>query len=66
LGNRDGCSADTGGMNELEHDRLDVFQAAIQFLALADTMAGGLPRGRSCLADQLARSQPIKTSVAEH
>jgi hypothetical protein len=40
-------------MNELEHERLDVYRAASQFLGLADTIAGNLPRGRSYLADQL-------------
>ena len=43
-------------MNDFEHERLDVYQAAIQFLALADTIAGSLPRGRSYLADQLRRA----------
>ena len=32
-------------MNEFEHERLDVYQAAIQFLVLADGIAGKLPRG---------------------
>ena len=53
-------------MNEFEHERLDVYQAAIQFLALADTVAGGLPRGRSYLADQLRRAaSSISFNVAE-
>jgi len=29
-------------MNQFEHERLDVDQAAIEFLALADTIAGNL------------------------
>ena len=53
-------------MNEFEHERLDVYQAAIQFLALADTVAGGLPCGRSYLADQLRRAaSSISFNIAE-
>jgi four helix bundle protein len=53
-------------MNEFEHERLDVYQAAIQFLALADTIAGQLPRGRSYLADQLRRAaSSISFNIAE-
>ena len=53
-------------MNEFEHERLDVYQAAIQFLALADTIAGTLPRGRSYLADQLRRAaSSISFNIAE-
>ena len=53
-------------MNDFEHERLDVYQAAIQFLALADTIAGGLPRGRSYLADQLRRAaSSVSFNIAE-
>ena len=50
------CQADTRGVNEFEHERLDVYQAAVQFLVLADTIASALPRGRAYLADQLRRA----------
>jgi len=53
-------------MNDFEHERLDVYQAAIQFLALADTIAGSLPRGRSYLADQLRRAaSSVSFNIAE-
>jgi len=53
-------------MNEFEHERLDVYQAAIQFLVLADTVAGELPRGRGYLADQLRRAaSSIAFNIAE-
>jgi four helix bundle protein len=53
-------------MNEFEHERLDVYQAAVQFLALSDTIAGSLPRGRAYLADQLRRAATsISLNIAE-
>ncbi len=53
-------------MNDFEHERLDVYRAAIELLALADTIAGGLPRGRAYLADQLRRaSSSIPFNIAE-
>jgi four helix bundle protein len=53
-------------MSEFEHERLDVYQAAIQFLVLADTVAGELPRGRGYLADQLRRAaSSIAFNIAE-
>ena len=53
-------------VNEFEHERLDVYQAAIQFLVLGDTIAGALPRGRSYLADQLRRAaSSVSFNIAE-
>ena len=53
-------------MSEFEHERLDVYRAAIEFLVLADTIAGSLPRGRSYLADQLRRaSTSVSFNIAE-
>ena len=53
-------------MNEFEHERLDVYQAAIQFTVSASASAGGLPRGRSYLADQLRRAaSSISFNIAE-
>ena len=40
-------------MNEFEHERLDVYKAAIELLVLADAVAATLPRGRGYLADPL-------------
>ena len=39
-----------------DHERLDVYQLALDFLALADDMIERLPRGRGYLADQFARA----------
>ena len=53
-------------MNDFVHERLDVYQAAVAFLVLADTIASSLPRGRADLADQLRRaSTSISFNVAE-
>ena len=43
-------------MNEFEHERLDVYKAALELLVLADAVAATLPRGRGYLADQLRRA----------
>jgi four helix bundle protein len=53
-------------MNEFEHERLDVYQAAVDFVVLADSVAAGLPKGRSYLADQLRRAATsISFNIAE-
>ena len=39
-----------------DHERLDVYRVALGFLVLADEVVQSLPRGRSHLADQLARA----------
>ena len=49
-------SPDNQVMTEFEHQRLDVYQAGLQFLVLADDVAQALPRGRADLADQLRRA----------
>jgi len=43
-------------MDHFEHERLDVYQAAIEFVALAADLVERLPRGRRYLADQLGRA----------
>ena len=49
-----------------DHERLDVYQVALDFLALADDVIQHLPRGRSHLADQLTRaSTSIVLNLAE-
>jgi hypothetical protein len=40
-------------MVTFDHERLDVYKTAIEFLALADGIVGRLPRGRAHLGDQL-------------
>lgn len=53
-------------MNEFEHERLDVYQVAIELLVLADRIAAALPRGNSYLADQLRRAaSSISFNIAE-
>lgn len=46
---------------EFDHEKLDVYRSAIQFVAVADDIVETLPRGRAYLADQLHRAA---TSVA--
>lgn len=43
-------------MRGFDHERLDAYQAALDFVVLANTIIAQLPRGRSHLADQLHRS----------
>jgi four helix bundle protein len=58
--------ADSRAMNEFEHERMDVYKTAIEFLALADTIASQLPRGRAYLTDQLRRAaSSISLNIAE-
>lgn len=53
-------------MNEFEHERLEMYRAATEFLALADAIAGAFPRGRAYLADQLRRAATsISFNIAE-
>ena len=49
-----------------DHERLDVYQVALEFFDLADEVVENLPRGRGHLADQLARaSLSIVNNIAE-
>ena len=49
-----------------DHERLDVYQLALDFLVLADDTLEHLPRGRSHLADQLGRAATsIVLNIAE-
>lgn len=48
------------------HERLDVYQVSLDFIALADDVVEALPRGRGHLADQLSRaSTSIVLNLAE-
>jgi four helix bundle protein len=50
----------------LDHERLDVYQVAIEFVVLADGVVEDLPRGRAYLADQLQRAATsIALNIAE-
>ena len=49
-----------------DHERLDVYQLALEFFDLADALVEQLPRGRGHLADQLTRaSLSIVNNIAE-
>ena len=43
-----------------DHEKLDVYAVALDFLVLVNGVVEGLPRGRSHIGDQLSRA-----SVAE-
>jgi four helix bundle protein len=50
----------------LDHEGLDVYQLALDFLVIANTVIEGFPRGRSHLADQFTRaSLSIVLNIAE-
>jgi len=50
----------------LAHEKLDVYQCAIQFLALAARLVDGLPKGQAALSDQLRRAAlSISSNIAE-
>ena len=53
-------------MQEFDHEKLDVYQAAIDFVVMADDVVERLPRGRAYLADQLQRAATsVPLNVAE-
>jgi four helix bundle protein len=50
----------------LDHERLDVYQCAIQFVAVSLPVVGRLPRGYSALAEQFRRAATsIPLNIAE-
>jgi four helix bundle protein len=50
----------------LDHERLEVYQLALEFLVFANEVIGALPRGRRHLADQFTRaSMSIVLNLAE-
>ena len=50
----------------LEHERLEVYQVALEFFDLADEIIEHLPRGRGHLADQFSRAAlSIVNNIAE-
>jgi four helix bundle protein len=49
-----------------DHERLEVYQVALDFLVVADNIVEHLPRGRGHLADQLTRASiSIVLNIAE-
>ena len=58
------CGAETHGM--LSFQRLDVYQRAIEFLALTTELTEGLPRGHAERADPLIRAaESVVRNIAE-
>lgn len=50
----------------LDHEKLTVYQVAIEFVILADEVIKHLPRGRAYLSDQLQRAAlSITLNIAE-
>jgi four helix bundle protein len=43
-------------VSDFDHDRLDIYRIAIEFVVIANEIAEQLPRGRGYLADQLQRA----------
>jgi four helix bundle protein len=53
-------------MDHFEHERLDVYKAAVAFLAIIDEIIPHLPKGRGHLGDQIERaSTSINLNIAE-
>ena len=53
-------------LNTFDHEKLDVYKVAIEFIAIADNVVEHLPRGRRYLADQLQRaSLSVPLNIAE-
>lgn len=53
-------------MNCFDHEKLDVYQAAIALVVLIDEVVEHLPRGRAYLADQLLRAgTSVPLNIAE-
>jgi len=53
-------------MAQFDHEKLDVYAVAIDFVVLANDVAELLPRGRAYVADQLQRAgTSILLNVAE-
>jgi len=50
----------------LDHEKLDVYNVSIEFMAIAVKIANNIPRGYSSLADQLKRAAwSIPLNIAE-
>ena len=53
-------------MRGFDHERLDAYQTALDFVVLADAVVESLPRGRAYLVDQLQRAATsICLNIAE-
>ncbi len=53
-------------MLKFDHEKLDVYHLALEFIVIADDVAGGLPSGRAYLSDQLhCAASSIVLNIAE-
>lgn len=53
-------------MNYFDHEKLDVYHAAIDLVILINVVVASLPRGRAYLADQLQRAgASVPLNIAE-
>ena len=53
-------------MSTFDHERLDVYKAAIEWVIISDDIVEHLPRGRAYLADQLQRAAiSVPLNIAE-
>jgi four helix bundle protein len=53
-------------MGQFDHEKLDVYQTAVDWVSLAQDITEALPRGNGNLADQLQRaSSSITLNIAE-
>jgi four helix bundle protein len=53
-------------MQNFDHEKLDVYQAAVELVILVDEVIEHFPRGRSYLADQLQRAATsVPLNIAE-
>jgi hypothetical protein len=53
-------------MEQLDHERLDVYRLALDFLVLANSIIEALPRAHSHLADQFTRASMFVQLHANH
>jgi four helix bundle protein len=52
--------------NVLDHEKLDAYHIAVEFVVLSDVVKKNLPRGRGYLSDQLQRAAlSIPLNIAE-
>ena len=53
-------------LNYFDHEKLDVYKVAVEFVILSNEIVEQLPRGKAYLADQLQRaSSSISLNIAE-
>ena len=53
-------------MKQFDHERLDVYQVSIEFIAIAEEIAKNFPKGRAYIADQLRRAAlSVVLNIAE-